>query len=517
MTSGETAANSLPILLRGIGVATFMLLPAWGAMFSLRSTEMPWVGLADLTLTSLAVAILLYWVTRLNGTIQILVVAPLVLLFILVGYDALIYIYDSLKEELRLLGILDNYKDILRLIFWISIIAFPFMICMLRKHILNAIKTTSALFGILFIVFVVQFIFAKVFATTADNYQRTNNSFAKTVVIIFDELDSELLDAKLDQFPTFNYLDQSASLIGRVYPPSNYTHISVPSMLLGKPLIGSEMIGNSMLVKRKDDSRNERLPSKDDLLSVAIREGLKVSLVGWHLPYCATFTTISRCIDDAQYGVPSNNLSVIEWLYGKSSLLWSYREHRTKEKFNDVDAYSEAFFKDPRAFNLNNIANIIGILIARLNEDVSNRDYDLVFAHLPCPHLPRLDGQPTQSMFTDYYDNLQQCDKILDTVINALSINVDQPWRLIVTSDHWFRPGDWIRNKKPRDYPQIPRKVPFYILANDYNGTNMRISGGTNIRLPQILTALKSPKLDVESIASEIYKYDHEAVLLDIF
>lgn len=188
-----------------------------------------------------------------------------------------------------------------------------------------------------------------------------------------------------------------------------------------------------------------------------------------------------------------------------------------QRKFDDVNAYSEAFFKDPRNFKLNNITDILGTLKARLNEDVASRDYDLIFAHLPCPHLPRLDGQLTQGMINDYYDNLHQCDKILDTVINALRKSEDQPRRLIVTADHWFRPGDWIRNKKPGDYPQVPRKIPFYLLANDYKAATIRISGGTNLPLPQILTALKTPNLDVENISSEIYKYDHETVFLDKF
>jgi hypothetical protein len=517
MTLGASAANSLPILLRGIGIATFMLLPAWGAMFSLRPTEMPWFGLADLTLTSLTVAILLYWVTRLKKKIQLSVVAPFVVLFILIGYDVLIYLHDSLKAELRLIGMLDNYKDILRLILWFSILAFPFLVWMFRTRIVLTSKATSTLFGILFIVLVAQFIYSKGAANSSKNNPRANSSFVKTVVIIFDELDSELLDAKLDQFPAFNHLEQSAAVSGRVYPPSNYTHISVPAMLLGKPLIGSELIGKSILVTRKNDSRNERLPSKDDLLSNAVENGSMVSLVGWHLPYCATFTTISRCIDDAQFGVPGKNLSTIEWLYGKNSLLLRYRGHRTKEKFNDVNAYSEAFFKDSRNFKLNNITDILGTLEARLYEDVGSSNYDLIFAHLPCPHLPRLDGQLTQGMINDYYDNLQQCDKILDTVINTLRRSKDQPWRLIVTSDHWFRPGDWIRNKKPGDYPQIPRKVPFYLLANDYKGTTLRIGGGTNLGLPQILTSLKTPNLDVGNISSEIYKYDQEDVFLDKF
>jgi hypothetical protein len=54
-------------------------------------------------------------------------------------------------------------------------------------------------------------------------------------------------------------------------------------------------------------------------------------------------------------------------------------------------------------------------------------------------------------------------------------------------------------------------------LANDYKGATLRISGGANIRLPQILSALKTPNLDVENISGEIYKYKQEAVFLDKF
>jgi hypothetical protein len=89
---------------------------------------------------------------------------------------------------------------------------------------------------------------------------------------------------------------------------------------------------------------------------------------------------------------------------------------------------------------------------------------------------------------------------------------------LIVTSDHWFRPRDWITNKKPGDFPISPRKVPFYFAENDFKGVTMRISDGSNIPLAQIFVALTAGGSDVaEKIAKEIQHFGSDAILLDRF
>jgi hypothetical protein len=152
-----------------------------------------------------------------------------------------------------------------------------------------------------------------------------------------------------------------------------------------------------------------------------------------------------------------------------------------------------------------------------LESDVANKDFDLVFAHLPCPHLPRVDGQNSKGIYNDYYDNLNHCDNIVSTTINTLRANDDRPWRLIVTSDHWFRPGDWIRNKKPGEPPPLPRMVPFYLLENGYNDTPVRIAEGSNIRLQQVISIINNRQINIDRVKAEILKHDIESVLLDRF
>jgi hypothetical protein len=504
--------------LRGIGIATFLLLPAWGAMFSLRGTTMPWIGLADLIATTLAISFYYLLATSQKGKVQLIMIMPFVILSILIGYDSGIYIYDSLKAELRHIGVLAHIKENIRALLWLCIFGSLIAIWFGRKYIYEVVKGIGTLFGILFIVLVMQFSFAKIPVDYSSDNRDVTNTSQKIVILIFDELDADLLSAKLAQLPAFNHLEQSSTLVGRIYPPSNYTHISIPSMLIGKPLSGSELIGKSILVTPKDEIRNEKIPSKDDLLSIAIDKGLRVSLIGWHLPYCATFNRISRCLDDSKYGVPGRYLTTIKWIYGKNTLLLKYRESENLKKFDDIDFYAEAFFKDPRNFRLKNISKLLTELEKRLETDVAGEDYDLIFAHLPCPHLPRADGQRTQGAFKDYDDNLLQCDRILATLVSSLNTNKAQPWSLIVTSDHWFRLRDWKENNKPGDFPTSPRKVPFYYAESDFKGVPIRISDGSNIRLAQILIALtNSDSRNVGIISKEIQKFGSNTVFFDKF
>lgn len=518
MTLVSQITASSANIFRGLGIATFLLLPAWGAMFSLRGTDMPWIGLADLIGTSLAVTIYYCFATSQKGKLQLIMVLPFVVLSILIGYDTILYIYESLKSELRHIGVLDHIKYNIHAIFWFCIFSLFIAILFGRKHMCKAAKGIGTLFGILFILLVLQFSFVKISFDDKTKGHDVTNAAQKIVILILDELDLDLLNAKLDELPAFNHLEQSATLVGSVYPPSNYTHISIPSMLVGRPLSGSELMGTSILVTLKGETRNKKIPSKEDLLSIALEKGLRVSLIGWHLPYCATFKSILRCLDDSQYGVPGRYLTTIQWIYGKNSLLLKYRESKNLEKFGDIDFYTEAFFKDPRNFRLDNISKLLAELEARLKTDVIDEGYDLIFAHLPCPHLPRVDGQLSQGAFKDYDDNLLQCDRILSTVASSLNSNKGQPWSLIVTSDHWFRARDWITNKKPGDFPVSPRKVPFYFAENDFKGVTMRISDGSNIPLAQIFVELTTRGSDVaEKIAKEIQQFGSDATLLDRF
>lgn len=518
MKSGSLTTDSFANIFRGLGIATFLFLPAWGAMFSLRETVMPWIGLADLIGTSVVVSIYFFWVSSLKGKLKFFMLIPFLILFILIGYDSVIYIYDSLKAEFRKLGILDFIKNNISIAFGFCGLPAVIVIWYCRKKTFAIKNVFGTLFGILFILLILQFVILKTFYEHKENRFISNNPSQKIVILIFDELDGDLLDAKISQLPAFKHLEQTAALVGRVYPPSNYTHISVPSMLVGKPLSSADFIGKSILFTLKDEANNKKIPNKEDLISFALDKGMRVSLIGWHLPYCAAFIQVERCIDDSLNGVPGTNLTTTQWLYGKNSFLLMYRDKKNKEKFEDIDLYSERIFNDPRLFKLKNISNTFKELNERLYTDIAGSEYDLIFAHLPCPHLPRLDSKQTQGVFKDYDDNLIQCDLMLQTILNSLQKNNEQTWKLIVTSDHWFRARDWIENMKPGELPPSARKVPFYFTESYFTGNRRFVNNGSNIRLAQIFIKLSEKSINItKEIKEEIEIFGQEFVLLDKF
>ena len=514
-TLGKTARfESLRL---GIGGATFLLLPVWGAVLSLRPTQMAWATLVDVGATTIAFALIYLGTVRLGRVWQIVVGVLLAVVFCLVGYDSINYIYDSLRGELISYGILDQYKPVLRITIYFIGLAAALLVIFKRAQVIAGIKGFGHLLWILFSIFVLQFIYLKV---VSDWYVKKNSSLSTitnpVIVLVFDELDSDTLEASLDKLPAFKALAARARIVGSVYPPSNYTHISLPAMLLGHPISGSAIAGDSIFFTQTNQIESKILVASDHLFE-GIDSSL-ISLIGWHLPYCGLFKKIDRCIDDSSYGVPGENLTTIQWLYGKSSILFNYRNNNNLKIFGDIDAYTNHFFCDPRNFKFNNIARLLNELEQRLVTDVKSAKYALVFAHLPCPHLPRLDGAVTKGMMNDYVDNLRRCDKILESLSQVVNQKNKNPTRLLVTSDHWFRSLDWVRNGRPHAIPSAPRKVPFFYAEGDKQLAAVNISDGNNVVLAHLVRLLmREDIVDINKLLAEIKTYGPRDVKLDPF
>jgi hypothetical protein len=520
----QAFAGNLITPLKATGVATFLLLPVWGAMFSLRAEDMPWTGLADLVATSMAIAFYVYWSITLSRSARVIFMIPLAAFIVVIGFDSLLYLYDSARFEINLLSPSEPVKYILRRLFLVSIFLTPLALWIFRLQVIPIVNGLVTLLGILFLLLISQFVVTKNLAFYNERTAHLKNEITqyknvnpKIVILIFDELDSELLRKKISMFPGFYYLEREAVLKGDVYPPANYTHISVPSMLVGSPLRGSQVVGKSILVYPEGEEGYKRLASTENLISMMRHQGFQVSVIGWHLPYCANFAWVIRCIDDAQFGVPGTHLTSLEWLYGKSALLFKFRESIIQKKIKDIDAFGDAFFKDPRNFKLNKIGDVLKTLKTRLAEDTADENYDLIFAHLPCPHLPRLDGKFSKGLVPDYYENLMECDGVINETVRSLNAHRERPWRLIVTSDHWFRPGDWVRNTRPGEYPQFPKKVPIYIADGSKSLVATRLDGGSNVRLPQVVKLLAQPNIEIEKVKHQLLKYDRESVYVEKF
>lgn len=513
----KIASLKLDSIIYGVGGSTFLLLPVWAAIFDLRPQDMAWSSLIDISLTTFLFSLIYIGITCLNKFWRQIAYVPLLIVFCLLGYDALTYINDSLRSELILFDFLHENKSILRVLR----ISIPLVVLSLiifgRIKLLTLTKSAAKIFGIFFIVMVLQFVYSKktnkeiIFEQKEVTYRQR-----PVIVIIFDELDADILESKKEQLPGFKSLTERSRISGSVFPPSNYTHISLPAMLLGAPISGSSFAGNSIFFTTKADSRIKSLSQADHLFAGV--NPSSISLLGWHLPYCGFFKKIERCMDATGYGVPGENISTVEWLYGNSSLLFNYRYKDNIKNFDNIDKYADLLFNDPRNFRRKNVGRLLNEMERRLIDDIGSGKYQLIFAHLPCPHLPRIDSEKSKGMLKDYVDNLVRCDRIMESITHVIDRDLGGSARMIVTSDHWLRSLDWIRNGHPNELPKAPQQVPFFYFDGESNTTPIKISGGNNVVLSIIVKKLLEENfVKLDSLLSIIQSYGSEITVLDKF
>lgn len=504
---------------RALGMTTFLLLPLWGEVLGLRAIDLQWLTLIDIALTTILITLIFSSLWTFRRSSGFIIGIAIIFIFILIGYDSLQYIYDSLRMELIKYDLLDNHKTELRWTFWCLIGVASVLMVHLRKKVTQFVDGFTGIFAILFFIFLLQFLYIKLNRAHIGVAEDVTQKKASIVVLIFDELDAQILTTSIHELPAFMELKRRSQLQGNVYPPANYTHISIPAMLLGRPILGTEMAAGTAMFIAKDGVKRESLPTAQHLFKLLAEGGNRLSIVGWHLPYCALFSEVQRCLDDSEYGVPGGGMTTLEWIYGKSSLLFKYRQATNPALSNDLDRYANLFFHDPRNFKLNQISSLLNNLEERLLQDITSHEFDVIFAHLPCPHLPRADGAITQGALIDYQDNLQRCDQILGRVMKAMDNGGFSSIKLIVTSDHWFRVLDWISNGKVHQAPRAPRLVPFFYFENDRRFLIKNLQGGNNVSLKDFVTAVSRDSLSpsTEELSSIINRYGSNITVLESF
>lgn len=500
----------------GIGGATLLLLPVWAAIFDLRAKDMAWISLIDMSMTTILFALIYLATTRFTRFWRLVACIPLIIIFCIVGYDSVYYLHDSLRNELLNYDLIGENKSILRLLRIVIPLLLLLLIIFGRIKLATIITSTAKFLSIVFIVMVLQFSYLKV--SIKENIEQHDAApwQRPVIVLIFDELDAEILESKIEQLPGFKALAERSKIVGTVFPPSNYTHISLPAMLLGTPITSSSFAGNSIFFTTTADSRPKPLTRADHLF-VGMNPN-KISLLGWHLPYCGFFKRIERCMDANVYGVPGEQFTTIEWLYGNNSLLFNYRYNKNVRAYSDVDTYADLLFNDPRNFRHKNVGRFLDEMEQRLVTDVGSGKFELIFAHLPCPHLPRIDNGKTRGMLSDYSDNLRRCDRIIDSISRVIDRDGGKSARLIVTSDHWLRSIDWIRNGHPNDFPTVPQQVPFFFFDGENQSPPLRIAGGNNVVLARLVKALVHKEMvNINNLLSEINTFGPEVTMLDKF
>jgi len=253
------------------------------------------------------------------------------------------------------------------------------------------------------------------------------------------------------------------------FPPGNMTRDSVPSMLLGTPLHETEYLREGMLYRRRSDGPWLKLSDSENVFRMLARDGHRVSVTGWNLAYCNSFPSVAHCVDDTPYQTPGGEVGLWDWMFGSNWLARKLAYDEFNRQVSAPEIYGEIFFN----WHYRNIklGHMLNSLEASFLNAIHSTNYGLIYAHLPVPHLPRVDWRTgahnDTSLLADYDFNLKYCDALLQRVLAALdSAGYSNGYILLITSDHWYRSLDWLQQGRAQAWPKARRSVPLLVYSS---------------------------------------------------
>ena len=281
--------------------------------------------------------------------------------------------------------------------------------------------------------------------TTADAVG-TRASSARVVWIIFDEMDQRLSfpgrPARLS-LPELDRFRDSAIYATDALPPADNTLLSIPSILAGKVVHQSDLVGHSdglLLVTFTPDG--ERMPWDEqipDVFSKAHRLGVKVAVDGVYLPYCLLFQhVLTQCADQPQMGLANDPDASLYDRMARQILV----AIPGSPAMDAVKRYSR--------------------MLQHAKETSADRGLGLVYVHLSVPHFPfiynrakaRTEAWAFLETSEGYVNNLALADRTLGEIRVAMEqAGVWNDTTVLVTSDHPWRDSDGFDGKSD---PRVP-------------------------------------------------------------
>lgn len=251
----------------------------------------------------------------------------------------------------------------------------------------------------------------------------------RLIWLVFDELDFRLVFQErpvgLD-LPELDRLRAETLFATQARSPAYGTLLSIPALTTGK-LVRNASPCSPFDLKLEIAATGEqttwsRMPN---LFQDARGMGYNIAVVAWHHPYRRVFSNVvSFCewypspVFEQARGLDFINAFANQWC----SMLAPFQQRRLQIHIQKQSA-------------------------AAALQTVTNRQFGLVFLHLPPPHKPGI-YQPETDQFTlwqfstvqGYWDNLVMTDRLLGRLRKALkSQNLwDNAW-LLVTADHAWR------------------------------------------------------------------------------
>lgn len=269
----------------------------------------------------------------------------------------------------------------------------------------------------------------------------TVHSPVRVVWVIFDELDFRLTYGQRPSglsLPNFDRMRAESLFAENAMPPAGSTLLSIPSLVRGQIAVNATMTKNgSLLLYHTNDITPAIFSRSQTIFEWASSRGLRSTIIGWYHPYADLFESDTTQVFAGHMARTG--------LLGKQSLGEAIRD----QLLGGVPLYY-------RVLQIDLLKNTRDILARTLKDPKT----DLIFAHLPTPHLPGIFRPDTQSFtivprskISEYHGNLALADQWMGEIRQLISeTSSNRETVMIVSTDHWFRAS-----------PSVDQRVPWML------------------------------------------------------
>lgn len=270
----------------------------------------------------------------------------------------------------------------------------------------------------------------------------------RVVVVVFDEWDYNALYSKRDptvKTPVLDELRAESAVATEAFAPANMTRVSIPAMLTGSLLAEARVKDEAELqLRHPGGSQWLDFRKSETLVTDALRQGLKVAVLGWYHPYDRLFPL-------------SPNLLARTWGYPAF-------EGFRRESLIGCMVAQLGFLAWP-SFGRWSSGELYKSLHTAALEAVGNPALDLVYLHYGIPHNPGIydpvAGKLTSTLSNatqGYLGNLALADRSLGEIRQRImESGLADATALVLTSDHWWRSAPWVVKETGYPVPLIVR------------------------------------------------------------
>lgn len=303
----------------------------------------------------------------------------------------------------------------------------------------------------------------------------------RVVWVIFDEMDYAMSmgpDAKRSQLPNFMRLGARSVSASNAYSPGMSTLYSIPSLLMGKPVSGYEVVPQIQVHLRDNEGKTLAFGVTDSLFEKLPGGPANASVLGFYHPYCKVLPGLQSC-HSTYLG---NAGRWFDSLVFFSETIFSALRHVK---------WCIQYMPEPLLFQFDPMYRASSNVLSRLDSTMANKNSSLDFIHLNLPHLPnvyvqRLLQQPTGNDKDGYAQNLIGADMVLARIIAELEVQAkQQEILLVVSSDHW------LRSRSP-----LSERVPFMVW---------KVGDQTGHAVPQRFSTVHSAAIVIDFLNGNLH------------